>query len=64
LIVMTTAAALLYLNLILIVDAAIVLAIAVARARREEDLLGSPEGFGDRYRAYVARTGWFLPRWR
>lgn len=63
-ILMTTAAALLFLNLVLIVDAVLVLSIAVARASREEDLLSSPEGFGNRYREYMARTGRFLPRWR
>lgn len=30
----------------------------------EEDLLASPEGFGDAYRTYTDRTGRFLPRLR
>ena len=33
-------------------------------AAAEEKLLGSPEGLGDEYRAYAARTGRFLPRLR
>lgn len=37
---------------------------AVYRARLEEELLGSPEAFGETYAAYVARTGRFLPRIR
>jgi len=63
-VLMTVAAALLYLNLILIVDVVVVAVIASARARREEGLLGSPEGFGARYREYMAHTGRFVPRWR
>jgi protein-S-isoprenylcysteine O-methyltransferase Ste14 len=34
------------------------------RARLEEDLLRSPQGFGPAYEAYMARTGRFLPRLR
>lgn len=30
----------------------------------EEELLASPQGFGDGYRAYTSRTGRFLPRLR
>ncbi|MFW6090344.1 MAG: methyltransferase family protein [Actinomycetota bacterium] len=30
----------------------------------EEDLLASPQGFGDDYRAYTERTGRFLPKLR
>jgi protein-S-isoprenylcysteine O-methyltransferase Ste14 len=33
-------------------------------AAAEEKLLGSPEGLGEAYRAYAARTGRFLPRVR
>jgi protein-S-isoprenylcysteine O-methyltransferase Ste14 len=33
-------------------------------AAAEEELLGSPDGLGDAYRAYASRTGRFLPRAR
>lgn len=33
-------------------------------AAAEEELLASPEGFGDAYRRYAERTGRFLPRLR
>ncbi len=33
-------------------------------APAEEELLASPEGFGDAYRRYAERTGRFLPRLR
>jgi protein-S-isoprenylcysteine O-methyltransferase Ste14 len=42
----------------------ILLALAVYRARLEEELLRSPEAFGATYDAYIARTGRFLPRLR
>ena len=63
-ILMTAASALFYVHVVLIIDALLVIAIARARARREEDLLSSPEGFGARYREYMERTGRFIPRWR
>ena len=34
------------------------------RARLEEQVLSSPAGFGNAYRAYMARTGRFFPRLR
>ena len=42
------------------------LAVALAnyRARKEERLLSSEQGFGQRYCEYLARTGRFLPRLR
>jgi protein-S-isoprenylcysteine O-methyltransferase Ste14 len=33
-------------------------------AAAEEELLASPDGFGDGYLAYTERTGWFLPKLR
>jgi protein-S-isoprenylcysteine O-methyltransferase Ste14 len=38
--------------------------LAYYRARLEEALLASPEGFGETYREYMGRTGRFLPRLR
>jgi len=62
--VMSLGAALFYLNAVLVADFVVVLAIANYRARIEEALLSSPQGFGLQYRAYVTRTGRFLPRLR
>jgi protein-S-isoprenylcysteine O-methyltransferase Ste14 len=58
------AVALLFLNVILIASFLARFAIAEIRARREEELLSSPEGFGERYREYMSRTGRFLPAFR
>lgn len=55
--------ALLLLHSVLIAAWLVYLALAVYRARAEEALLASEEGFGARYRAYMERTGRFLPRW-
>jgi protein-S-isoprenylcysteine O-methyltransferase Ste14 len=33
-------------------------------AAAEEELLASPQGFGDGYLAYAGRTGRFLPKLR
>lgn len=57
-------AALVFLSWVLLGVAALVIAVAHARAGREERLLSSPQGLGDAYRAYMARTGRFLPRVR
>ena len=48
-------------DLLLAVSLAVVL-VANYRARKEERLLSSPLGFGDAYRAYMARTGRFVPK--
>ncbi len=61
---MAIGAAMFYLNLALLIDAIVVIAIAHYRAGIEEALLSSPQGFGLQYRAYVARTGRFLPKLR
>lgn len=53
-----------YLSPILAVVALALVGLAVYRAHLEEDLLSSPEGFGQAYSEYVARTGRFLPRTR
>ena len=57
-------AGLFFLNLAILGDFVVVVAFATYRARLEERLLSSPQGFGLQYRAYVARTGRFLPRLR
>lgn len=57
-------AGLLFLNLAFLVDFLLVAGLAGYRANLEERLLSSPQGFGLQYRAYVARTGRFLPRLR
>ncbi len=61
---MSLGAGLLFLNLALLVDVLVVAGLARYRANLEERLLSSPQGFGLQYRAYVARTGRFLPRLR
>ncbi len=43
---------------------ALAVILANYRAGKEERLLSSDQGFGERYRAYMARTGRFLPRLR
>jgi len=57
-------AGLFFLNVALLADFVVVVAIARYRTKLEERLLSSPQGFGLQYRAYVARTGRFLPRLR
>ncbi len=57
-------AALVFLHVLLFVNFLIVLAVASYRARLEEGLLASDEVFGGEYRAYMKRTGRFLPRLR
>jgi protein-S-isoprenylcysteine O-methyltransferase Ste14 len=54
----------LYLSTVLALLTVLLVGMAVYRARLEEDLLGSTEGFGATYQAYRARTGRFLPRVR
>ena len=53
---------LLFLSVALLPFAAATVVLANYRARKEERLLSSPEGLGEAYRAYMARTGRFLPR--
>lgn len=54
--------ALLLLHVLLILNLVLVVVLATYRARLEERLLASEEGFGAEYRAYKMRTGRFLPR--
>jgi len=61
---MSIGIALLFLSYALVAVAILLVLVANYRARKEERLLASPEGFGDAYRAYMATTGQFLPRWR
>ncbi len=61
-ILLSLSVTLLLLHLLLVLNWLIVVAIAGYRARREEELLSSEEGFGARYREYMGRTGRFLPR--
>ena len=63
-ILLSIGAGLFFLNLVFLVNLVIVAGLAVYRARLEERLLSSPQGFGLQYRAYVARTGRFFPRLR
>ncbi len=56
--------ALLYLSSILALVALALVSLAIYRARLEEGLLASAEGFGPEYLQYAARTGRFLPRIR
>lgn len=55
-------ATLLFLSWVLLAVTVLVVVLANYRAGKEERLLASGAGFGERYRAYVARTGRFLPR--
>jgi protein-S-isoprenylcysteine O-methyltransferase Ste14 len=63
-ILLTIGMALVFLNVLLMAAAPLVVAVANYRARKEERLLASPEGFGAEYRQYMARTGRFLPSLR
>lgn len=56
--------ALLYLSPPLLGLAVLLAGLAAYRGRIEDDFLRSPEAFGNRYEAYAARTGRFLPRLR
>ncbi len=57
-------AILIFLNLLLVPVFLATVALAIHRARVEEELLSSEEGFGSRYREYMDRTGRFFPRLR
>jgi protein-S-isoprenylcysteine O-methyltransferase Ste14 len=59
---LTMGIALVFLNVALLAAAGLVVTLANYRAQKEERLLASPEGFGAKYRQYMARTGRFLPR--
>jgi protein-S-isoprenylcysteine O-methyltransferase Ste14 len=50
------------LNLLFLLSFLLAVALATYRARLEERLLSSEEGFGRRYREYMEVTGRFLPR--
>jgi protein-S-isoprenylcysteine O-methyltransferase Ste14 len=53
---------LLFLSPVAALLTVVLVILAVDRARLEEELLRSPQVFGDAYEAYRARTGRFLPR--
>ncbi|NIN63588.1 MAG: hypothetical protein GTO63_02495 [Anaerolineae bacterium] len=53
-----------FLSYVLLVVAVLTVALARLLASREEQLLASPEGFGEEYRAYMKETGRFLPKLR
>ncbi|MFQ5962268.1 MAG: methyltransferase family protein [Candidatus Methylomirabilales bacterium] len=61
---MALGAATLFLSTVLLVLALLTILFAYVQARGEEQLLASPEGFGEAYRAYMRTTGRFLPRLR
>ena len=61
---MAIGASMLFLSVVLVALAALTVILANYRARREERLLSSFEGFGESYKAYMAQTGRFLPRLR
>lgn len=56
--------ALLYLSPPLLALTVLLAGLATYRGRLEDAFLRSPEAFGERYDAYAARTGRFLPRLR
>ncbi len=53
-----------FLSIPALVVALLIILMASYRARTEEELLSSPEAFGDEYARYMALTGRFLPRLR
>ena len=55
-------ATLLFLNVILVLGFLARVAMAHKRAVLEEELLSSPDGFGESYKQYMQRTGRFLPK--
>jgi len=55
-------ATLLFLNIILVLGFLARVAIAYKRAVLEEELLSSPDGFGESYKQYMQGTGRFLPK--
>ncbi|MHA1965925.1 MAG: methyltransferase family protein [Candidatus Thorarchaeota archaeon] len=52
------------LNVLLIANLFVVAGYYVYRARLEEKLLSSEDGFGDQYLSYMSRTGRFFPKLR
>ena len=56
------AALFILLNILLIANLIAAVGYFVYRARLEEKLLTSQDGFGDQYRSYMNRTGRFFPR--
>jgi len=55
-------ATLLFLNIILVLGFLARVAMAYKRAVLEEELLSSPDGFGESYKQYMQGTGRFLPK--
>ena len=55
-------ATLLFLNVILVLGFLARVAMAYKRAVLEEELLSSPDGFGESYKQYMQGTGRFLPK--
>lgn len=55
---------LLFLNPLLLGLVLLLAVLASYRGRLEDDFLRGPDAFGERYEAYAARTGRFLPRLR
>ena len=53
---------LLYLNPLLLAFALLLVGLAAYRGRIEDEFLRSPQAFGERYDAYAAHTGRFLPK--
>lgn len=53
---------LLLLNVFMVIYFGFALVLANHRAKMEEELLSSEDGFGDEYRLYMKRTGRFLPK--
>ncbi|MFZ0892150.1 MAG: isoprenylcysteine carboxylmethyltransferase family protein [Thermoplasmata archaeon] len=54
----------LFLSSLAAVLTVLLVCLALYRARLEEGLLGSSDGFGSIYRSYVTHTGRFVPRFR
>jgi protein-S-isoprenylcysteine O-methyltransferase Ste14 len=59
---MILAGTLLFLHIVLVVVFLICVGIAYRKAVLEEELLSSEEGFGQRYKDYISKTGRFLPK--
>jgi protein-S-isoprenylcysteine O-methyltransferase Ste14 len=58
---MVLACTLLFLHIALFAVFLICIGIAYRKAVLEEELLSSKEGFGQRYKDYILKTGRFLP---
>ena len=54
----------LFLSYVLLGVSLLTIVLARSLARHEEQLLASPEGFGEAYRGYMTETGRFLPRFK